>query len=117
MRDITYMVNESGTPALAINHEYIKNILHQLLFLKQKDPYSDRGVNLKEARYKSLSDVQYLIPVITRNLEKYTDFYPSLVEFRMYGEVLVLVMTIHYQEQIINISIDPDTENIGILPV
>lgn len=117
MKDITWMVNESGTPALAINHEYIKNILHQILFIKQKDPYSDRGVNLKDAKYKALTDVQYLIPIITRNLEKYTDFYPSSVEFRMYGEVLILLMTIHYQNQIINISIDPDTEDIGFLPV
>lgn len=116
-KDATFTTNESGTPALAINHDYIKNTMYQLLFQRKNDAYSNRGIDLRQAIYKSVSDVQYMIPIIRNNMEKYTEFYPTQVEFRMYGEVLILLITLSYQNELINVTIDPETEIIGFLPL
>lgn len=117
MKDTTFSLNGSGTPSTAINHEYIKGVVNQLLFTKKTDEYSNRGIDLAQVKYKNVSEVNYLIPVINDNFQKYTDMMVFDVKFSQIKNILFLNLTLSYLDQLIQIAINTDTKSIGFLPV
>lgn len=117
MKDITMTLNDTGRASIAINHEYVKNIVHQTLFTKPNDPYSKRGINFARFKYMTLDQANNETSMIRTNFEKYTEIQPLAVEFQMVESRLIMLMTAMFQEQLLNISIDPDSKQIGFLPV
>lgn len=117
MKDTSFTNNESGTSVLVINQEYVKSVLNQILFLKKDDPYSERGVDFPNAKYKNVDELRNMENKIKNDIQEYTDLLPMEVVFNQIETVLYLGITILYNGKNYQFSINTDTNSIGAMPL
>lgn len=117
MKDTSFSINDSGTAAVVINQEYVKGILNQLLFLKKDDPYSNRGVDFPNAKYKNVEDLRDMENKIKNDISEYTDMVPLDVVFNQVESVLYLGLTVLYNGKNYQFAINSDTNSISALPL
>jgi len=117
MRDISFNKNVSGAPASVMNGDYIANTIYQILYTKKNDPYSARGVNIRDIKFKALDDCQAMIPEIKKNIEKYSDIYPVDIQFQIINGVLYMSLSLIYKDAIYKLAVDTTTDKVNVLPI
>lgn len=99
MKDTAFSLSSSKGPVDIVNIDYIHSIVNHVLYSKKNDPYSGRGVDIGNLRYKSLSECMEYRGIIKENLDKYTDLICEDVDFMLVAGILILTISINYKNK------------------